>query len=150
MAKRKPKLKTNPNRLNPYTNFKFTLKWDGGPVARFQDVTIGASVVEAVEGTEPGVMRRVPALHKTADITFKRGVIDANALFSWIQAAVNREPNTRKDVEIAVVGDRGRVVVPWVLANARISKFQSGDFKAKGNDVAIETLELTNEGIEPT
>ncbi len=150
MAKRKPKFKTNPNRLNPYANFKFTLKWDGGPVARFQDVTIGASVVEAVEGTEPGVMRRVPGLHKTTDITFKRGVIDAKALFTWIQSAVDREPNMRKDVEIAVLGDRGRVVVRWMLANAWIAKIQSGGFKAKGNDVAIETLELTNEGIEPT
>ena len=150
MAKRKRKLNPSPSRLNPYANFKFTMKWDGGSVARFQDVTIGASVVEAVEGTEPGVMRRVPALHKTTDVTFKRGVIDAKVLFAWIQSTADREPNTRKDVEIAVLGDRGRVVMRWVLARAWIAKIESGGFKAKGNDVAIETLELTNEGIEPT
>ena len=38
--------------------------------------------------------------------------------------------------------------VRWNFFNAWPTKWDGPDFSAKGNDVAIETLELAHEGIE--
>jgi phage tail-like protein len=152
MAKRKRKPKTNPDRFDPYKNYNFLIKWEGKYVARFRDVKIDASAVEVVEvrdGTEPGVMSKVPGVRKTADVTLKRGVIDSTVFWNWIQAVVKRAPNMRRDIELAVLGDHGRELAHFVLGNAWPVKYVSADFKAKGSDVAIEELELTNEGITP-
>jgi len=143
---------TNPSRLDPYRNYKFRVFWGGRVVAGFSELEISTSVMNAVdvrEGPEPGAMRKVQGVHKSTDITFKRGVIDATVVFDWIQAAVNRDPHARRDVALAVLGNHRREVVRWALSNAWITKIQSADLKAKGNDVAVESLELTNEGIAP-
>ena len=138
-------------RPDPYRNFNFRITFGGRVVAGFRTVEIGTSVAEVVEvreGSEPRTVRKVPGLHKTGDVTLKRGVIDAKALFGWWRAVVGGEPGLRKDVEIAQRGG-GTKALRFVVRGAWVTKWALGELDATGNDVAIETLELANDGIEP-
>src|SRR5688572_12949205 len=97
-------------RPDPYRNYNFRITFEGRVVAGFRAVEVATSVVEVVEfrdGGDPKTVRKMPGLYKFADVTLKRGVIDSKALFGWFRAVVNGEPNLRKDLEIAVRGDRG-------------------------------------------
>ena len=136
----------------PYKSFNFRIILDGRVVAGFRAVEVGTAVVEVAEfrdGGDPKTVRKVPGLHKTGDVTLKRGVIDSKVLFGWFRAVTNGEPNLRKDLEIALRGDRGAKVARFVIRNAWPTKVTLGELAAKGTDIAIETLELANEGFEP-
>ena len=45
-------------------------------------------------------------------------------------------------------GEDGSDTARWELVEAWPMKYTPTTFNAKGNDVAIETLELCNEGVE--
>jgi phage tail-like protein len=138
-------------RWDPYKNFKFRIKWGGRFVAGFRSVEIGASVVEVVEvreGSEPGAVRKVPGLRKSADVVLKRGVMSSQALLGWFRAVVNGEPNLRRDVVLVQFGDGGKPVASFVIREAWPKKYEPSALNAKNNDIAIETLELVNEGLD--
>jgi phage tail-like protein len=137
-------------RTDPYRNYNFRITFEGRVVAGFRAVEVGTSIVEVVEyrdGGDPKAVRKVPGLHKTADVTLKRGLIDSKALFGWFRAVVNGEPNLRKDLEIAL--HPGPKVARFFVRNAWPTKVTLGELDAKGTDIAIETLELANDGFEP-
>ena len=48
---------------------------------------------------------------------------------------------------ISMLGADGSPVVSWKIANAWPVKLEGPGFKANGNEVAIETLELAHEGL---
>jgi phage tail-like protein len=139
-------------RPDPYRNYNFVVNFDGRVVGRFRGVAVGPAVVEVAEfrdGNAPNVVRKVPGLHKTADVTLKRGLIASKALFDWFRAVANGEADLRKDVEIAQHRPGGgKPVARFVVRNAWPAKVTIGDLDARGNDIAIETLELAHEGFE--
>ena len=67
----------NPQRFDPYKNFKFRVKWDGRFVAGVSKV--GAlkrttEIVEHREGGDPSTGRKSPGRTKYEAITLERGV----------------------------------------------------------------------------
>ena len=54
----------------------------------------------------------------------------------------------RKDVRIELHDGERRLTVAWVLKRALPVKFEAPDLNAASNDVAIEQLTLTYEGLE--
>jgi phage tail-like protein len=138
-------------RFDPYRNFHFRVEIDNIAHAVFSEVEIGASVVEVVEyreGNEPTTVRKLPGLHKTADVTLKRGIIASLDLFNWFRAVTNGDPNIRRNVLIVILGEDGTDQARFLVHSAWPRKFCVGQLNAKGNDVAIEAIELANEGIE--
>ena len=138
-------------RHDPYRNFHFRVEIDGVASAGFSEVEIGASFVDVIEyreGNEPTTVRKVAGLHKTADVTLKRGIISSLDLFNWFRAVTNGDPNVRKNVAIVILGEDGTDQARFLVHSAWPRKFFVGDLNAKGNDVAVEAIELANEGIE--
>jgi len=50
-------------------------------------------------------------------------------------------------VTITLLSEDHKPVLEWELHNARITKYVSGPFNAKGNDVAMEEMVLTYEKL---
>lgn len=125
---------TNPTRLNPYPNYKFRILMNGRPVGGFRHAAV----------------RKVQGVHKVGDVTLKRGVIPSPNLFRWARAAADGGRARHSKVAIVAVGKGGRELARWDFIRARIIKVVAGPFNAKGTEVAIETLELTNESIART
>jgi phage tail-like protein len=141
----------NPHGHDPYRNFRFRVEIAGLVSAGFTEVEIGASVVEVIEYREgiDQAVRKLPGLHKTGDVTLKRGVTSSQELVQWFRSVVNGDPGFRKDVAIAVLGEDGTTeVARFVVLEAWPRKLVIGELHAKGNEVLIECIELANEGIE--
>ena len=137
-------------RRDPLRNFRFRLEIDGIQQAGFSEVSGFDSATEAVdyrEGNEPTHVRKLPGLTKYGNVTLKWGATDSLELFAWRQQIVDGEI-VRKSVAVVVVDEAGQDKARFEIADAWPSKYDPVKLNAKSNEVAIETLELVNEGVK--
>src|ERR1700685_1087910 len=76
----------NPQRLDPYKNFKFRIKWDGKYVAGVSKVSSLKRTTEVVkhrEGGDPSTSRKSPGRSEFEAITLERGVTHDLAFEAW-------------------------------------------------------------------
>jgi phage tail-like protein len=92
-------------------------------------------------------VRKLPGLTKYPNIVLKWGLTDSDELYKWWKDIMNGKI-TRKNGSIILLDTEGNEKVRWNFLNAWPTKWDGPDFNAKGTDVAIETLELANEGTE--
>ena len=92
-------------------------------------------------------MRKLPGLTKYTNITLKWGLTDSRELYDWYRDVVNGKIE-RKSGSIILLDLEGNEKVRWNFFEAWPTKWDGPDFTAKGNDVAIETLELAHERVE--
>lgn len=138
-------------RYDPYGNFNFLLEINNVSYASFSDCSgLGSSteVIEHPEGGNP--TKKLAGRTKYNNIVLKRGLFDPtnDDLYSWHQSVLNGTVE-RRDVSIVVLNLQGiEAVVRWNLYEAWPIKWDGPELSAKGNEVAIESLELACERIE--
>jgi phage tail-like protein len=148
-------------RDNPYGAFNFRVTIDriggGNPAsipAGFQEVSglgIEVTVSEYRNGNEPeNHVRKMFALSKATDATFKRGVIGVTDFFDWIQATRDGDQTVRSTVTVELMDEAHTgPVMTWRLANAWPTKYTGVTLNAKtGTDVAMEELVLAYERLD--
>ena len=136
-------------RNDPLRNFRFRLEIDGIQQAGFSEVSgfdITIDPIDYREGNEPTHVRKLTGLTKYGNVTLKWGVTDSTELYDWHRQIVDGDIQ-RKNVAIVVVDEAGQDKARWAIAEAWPTKYDPVDLNAKGNDIAIETLELSNEGV---
>jgi len=151
----------NPQRFDPYKNFKFRVKWDGRYVAGVSKVSAlkrSTEVVEHREGGDPSSSRKSPGRTKFEPITLERGVTHDTEFEIWANRVWNfgsglgaevSLASFRKDLIIEVYNETGQLVLAYKVFRAWVSEFQAlPDLDANANAVAIQTLKLENEGWE--
>jgi phage tail-like protein len=139
------------SRQDPYRNFRFRIEIDGVQAAAFSEVTIAATTTDVIEyrdGTDPAAVRKLPGLHRFGNVTLKRGLTQSAELWQWHKQVLSGDPQLRRRVVIVVLDESGNDQVRFVVSDAWPVRYEVGALVAKGNDVAIETLELANEGVE--
>jgi phage tail-like protein len=132
-------------------NFCFELEIDGIIQAGFSEVTIGELAIDPIDYREGGRRNRIhkiTGMNKSTDVTMKRGVVHAPALAAWL-ASVGQPPRSKPHarVRIHLTDDAGHHVVTMDIIGAVPVKIVAPDLNGKGADVAIELLELANEGV---
>lgn len=135
---------------DPFASFNFKLEIEGITIAGFSEVTGGnteSNVIDYREGDEAITPRRLPGLNKFGPITLKRGISLDKQLYEWRKTAVDGDI-TRKNVSIVLQNEKHDEVARWNIFNAWISKMLIPDAKANANEIAIETVEITHEGVE--
>ena len=155
------KFTVNPQRFDPYKNFKFRVRWDGRYVAGVSKV--GAlkrttEVVEHREGGDPSTSHKSPGRTKYEAITLERGVTHDTEFEKWANRVWNYGSglgmetslkNFRKDIIIEVYNEAGQLALAYKVFRAWVSEFQAlPDLDANANAVAIQTLKLEHEGWE--
>jgi len=93
-----------------------------------------------------------PGMSKYSNITLKRGTFsDKSKEFyqSWIKTVYFQEGEEqyRGNLSISLLDEKHEPVVTWQAQNAYITKIQSTDLKADGNEIAIETAEFVHEKL---
>jgi len=76
----------NPQRLDPYKNFKFRVKWDGRYVAGISKISPlrrTTAVVEHREGGEPSIEHKAPGRTEYDAIVLERGVTHDMEFEAW-------------------------------------------------------------------
>ena len=151
----------NPQRFDPYKNFKFRVRWDGRYVAGVSKVSSLKRTTEVVkhrDGGDPSSSRKSPGRTEYEPITLERGVTHDTEFEKWANKVWNfgsglgsevSLKNFRKDVIIEVYNEAGQLVIAYKVYRCWVSEFQAlPDLDANANAVAIQNLKLENEGWE--
>lgn len=138
---------------DPLRNFRYRLEIDGIVQAGFSEVAIGDASndpIEYREGNELTTVRKLKGLNKYGNITLKWGLTDSIELSNWHRMVVDDATPlsaARKTVVIRIQDDTGADKAAYEVTRAWPTKYNPTDLNGKGNEVAIESLELANEGI---
>ena len=151
----------NPQRFDPYKNFKFRIKWDGRYVAGISKCSAlkrSTEVVEHREGGDPSTSRKSPGRSKFEAITLERGVTHDTEFEKWANkvwdygAGLGAEVSLkdfRKDLIIEFYNEAGQLALAYKVYRCWVSEFQAlPDLDANANAVAIQHIKLENEGWE--
>ena len=151
----------NPERFDPYKNFKFRIKWEGrfvAGVSKIGGLKRTTEVVEHREGGDPSSVRRSPGQTSFDAITLERGVTHDPEFENWASKVWNfgsglgaevSLKDFRKDVIIELYNEAGQLVHAYRVFRCWVSEYQAlPELDASANAVAIQTLKLENEGWE--
>jgi phage tail-like protein len=151
----------NAQRIDPYKNFKFRVKWDGRYVAgvsRVGALSRSTEVVTYRQGGDPSIELKSPGQTRYETITLERGITHDVEFERWANKVWNFQSGQgtevslkdfRKDIIIDVYNEAGQKVLAYKVYRCWVSQFTAlPDLDASGNDVAIESIQLENEGWE--
>ncbi len=151
----------NPQRFDPYKNFKFRVKWDGRYVAGISKVGALKRTTEPIThrvGGDQSTERKSPGQTKYEAITLERGVTHDKEFEQWankvwrVGSGLGSESSLadfRKDVIIEVYNEAGQTAVAYKVYRCWVSEFQAlPELDASANAIAIQMLKLENEGWE--
>jgi phage tail-like protein len=152
----------NPQRHDPYKNFKFRVKWDGRYVAgisKVSELRRTTQVVEHREGGDLSLDRRSPGETSYAPIVLERGRTHDEEFEKWANkvwnfgAGLGMEVSLkdfRKDIIIELYNEAAQQVMAFKIFRCWPSDYVAlSDLIANGEaSVAIESLTLQNEGWE--
>lgn len=139
---------------DPFASYNFMIESGGLIQAGFAECTglnSETNIIEYREGPDAPTLRKLIGLNKFGNVTLKRGVGLGRQMFEWRQMAAEqskdpkREP--RRNISIILLDDNRKERARFNLKNAWPSKWTGPDFKASANEIAIEQLELTHEGV---
>jgi phage tail-like protein len=138
------------DRRDPFRSFNFQLEIDGIPLGAFSEasgLTAEGDSVDYREGTDrQNNVRKLVGLRKYTNITLKRGYTTDTSLWQWYTSAVNGTPD-RRNVTIVLMNESRQPVLRWHAENAWVNKIEGPSFKATGNEVAMESVEIVHEGL---
>lgn len=142
----------------PIPKFHFLVEWGEGFRVGFTEVSgldFETEVIEYREGSSKKYNKsKQPGLTKYSDITLKRGTFEGDLDYFnlWKETYYFQEGNKngskyRRSIIIKLLNENHEPILIWKLENAWAKKIQSTDLKADANEVAIETMEITHEGL---
>ena len=145
-------------RNDPYGRFNFMVRLGdtggedqvGGGFSEVSGLESEIEYAEYRNGNDPvNHVRKIPTLHKTGDVTLKRGLIGDQRLFEWLKETRDGTID-RRSVTITLLDERRSPVCQWVLRGAQPRKWTAPALSAKGKDVAVEELVLVGEQLDFT
>jgi phage tail-like protein len=92
--------------------------------------------------------RTLTGLQKYANVTLKRGMTSAQDLWKWRKDVIDGKiKDARKNGQIILLDDEGKKEAEWAFTKGLPTKWTGPTFNAKANEVTIDTLEITHEGL---
>jgi phage tail-like protein len=157
-----PPFTVNANRLDPYKNFKFRVKWEGRIVAGISKVSTlkrTTDVVKHREGGDHSSSRKSPGRTEYDAITLERGVTHDLEFENWANKVWNYSgglgaeaslKDFRKDIIIQFYNEAGQLALAYKVYRCWPSEYVPlPDLDSNGSAaVAIQHLKLENEGWE--
>ena len=151
----------NSQRLDPYKNFKFRLKWDGKYVAGVSKVSPLKRTTEVIkfrEGGDPSTSHKSPGRTEYESITLERGVTYDMEFELWAAkvwnygAGLGSEVSLadfRKDIILEVYNEAGQLVFGYKINRCWVSEYQAlPELDSNCPAIAIQSIVLQNEGWE--
>lgn len=152
----------NPSRFDPYKSYKFRIRYETGPyvagVSKVSALKRTTEVVEHREGGDPSTVRKSPGQTKYEPITLERGVTHDPDFEQWANQVWNFGSGLGSEVSLAdfrrnliieMYNEAGQLSIAYLVYRCWVSEFQAlPDLDASGNAVAIQTMQLQNEGWE--
>jgi len=140
-------------RKDPFSNYRFRVEIDGVTQAGFCEVILPESasqVTEVRDGTDPvTTVRKQPGLTNYTNLVLKWGLTASMELYNWRKMVEQGKMNqTRRNISVVLLDEEYNEAARWNFTNAWPSKYKAPDLNGKGNDIAIETLEIVFESMQ--
>ena len=151
----------NPNRVDPYKNFKFRLKWNNRYVAgvsKFSGLKRTTEVISHREGGDPSVSHKSPGRTEYEAITLERGATHDAEFEKWASKVYNLGGGAgaevslkdfRKDIALELYNEAGQLMLAYKIYRCWVSEYQVlANLVADATGIAIEHIKIENEGWE--
>ena len=140
----------------PAIGSRFLFEVDGveiGLFAAVRGLQVTSQTENLTEGGQNGYTHRLPGRLEWPNITFSRGLTDADALFDWMNktagegfaAAGNKI--TRSTGAITAVASNGDRLRSWSLEGVFPVRWTGPDFATASDDPLTEELEIAHHGF---
>lgn len=137
-------------REDPFKSAKFRIEIDGIITAAFLSVSgidVDVTPSDYRNGNDKtSNSRKLPGEAKFSNLILRRGITKDLSLWQWMQQTFAGQL-TRKNMAIVLLNDAGEDALRFTFVNAWPVKWTGPSLNAESNDVAIETLEITHEGL---
>jgi phage tail-like protein len=138
----------------PVYNYRVEIGSDAVAFSEVSGLSIGYETTtykeSPVESGKPGPrVMRMPAQASDTTITLRKGVVPAvsiKVLYDWLKGVQTNQID-KKDISVSLCNESGEAVISWKVINAFPTKLEAPSFDANSNDAAIESMELTADGI---
>lgn len=150
-------------RRDPFRNFNFRIIMGQKEVAACRKMSALDATVNVVKfragNSTTSTDEALPGRVEYQPVMFEGGVTTDDTFETWAYQLIDHgqesgrekraaEEDFRRDIEVRVLDVDGTEVRAYKLYRCFVSKFtQISDLAADGNDVLIETLEITHEGF---
>lgn len=137
-------------RKDPYLGYRFLVEIEDLVVGGFSEVSGLQAETEVEEYREGGLneyTHKLPKGTKYINLILKKGITDSDDLWRWHQDVVNGKIE-RRNGSVILLDQTGEEKWRWNFMGAYPIKWTGPDFKADSNIAAIETLELSHDGIK--
>jgi phage tail-like protein len=133
------------------TNSRFIVEIDGITQSRFTEIIIPDATIDVVEYREGGdniVIHKIPGMIRYSNLILKWELTGSMELYNWYKDIVDGKFNiSRKNISVILLDDHGKEAARWRFRQAWPIKYTPPLLNAKGNEIAIEVLEITHEGM---
>ena len=136
-------------RSDPYGIAHFQVEIEGLAESGFLEVSGLEGRVEVEEYREGGDLgvRKAPGNVSYSNIVVSRGMTSSTELWDWWERVRDGDVD-RRNMTIVLLDDSRQAVARWQVSSAWPVRYTAPDLNAESDDVAIETIELTHEGID--
>lgn len=136
-------------RNDPFTAFRFTVRFDNFPPGGFSDcsgLTMETEVHDYREGGVNGHTWKFVTRGKQVNLVCKRGIVN-KALWDWFQD-INRGSMQFRNGSIVVHDPSGSDdLIEFQVLQAFPVKWSGPDLSAMGNSIAVESVEFAHQGL---
>jgi len=147
--KKEEKMSPAVNRNDPYRNNHFQVELDGMASASFLSVQGIESLTDVLEyrnGNEEALPRRLPGLHRCANIILRRGLTANRDLWEWRLTVLEGRTERRNGVVI-ILDQALRSVLRLSFREAWPCRWSLSGLDALAKETVIEEVELVVEDL---
>lgn len=139
------------NAIWPLPSFSFQVSWGSQSKIPFQEVSgldTETQVIEYRHSNSPAFSTiKMPGIKKFGNVTMKKGIfVKDNAFWAWY-SQITMNTIKRIGVVVQLLDEKGAPTMTWTLTNAWPTKITAPTMKSDGNEVAIQTIEISHEGL---
>lgn len=119
--------------------------------ASFTEVTGLSGSLEVkpyAEGGRNDYQHQLPVRHSWEKLVLKRGLVRGTSLWDWYRAGLQGRLGARRDGTIVLLDAEQRPSVVWTFRGGLATKWTGPELNASGNGIAVESVEITHNGIE--
>jgi len=154
-------------RKNPYTAFNFVVSHDETEIGAFMEVSgldSENAIIEYREGadqqgdTAGAFVRKQPGLERYPNVTLRRGITGDLTVWTELRKPLRDAEDgpefadtinqASPSLTIELQDEKHATVQTWTLQNVWISKLSGPSLNAKGNEIALESVEVVCERID--
>ncbi|MBX3306651.1 MAG: phage tail protein [Nitrospira sp.] len=150
-------------RKNPYAAYNFVVTLDGSNIGGFMEVSgldTENAIIEYREGadqTSGAFVRKLPGMERYPNITLRRGITGDLKLWNDLRKKIRDADigpqlgspgQATPSLKIDLQDEKHNSVQSWTLQNVWVSKLTGPSLNAKGNEIAVESIEVVCDRIE--